>query len=174
MSLRAHTRKRTYMRKTLNGIRYYPFTRNWHRIRPHLTNPEFRAVLERDFNKFTFGRWGETFGPGQLPFEFESCAWACERRGRPPAYWQYVKHSACHWLVNANLKLAELAEPKRAWRILTSQAHSTVWDGDLTLFDMNFAALQVAPEEAFALAYGRELKPGKQLRVYLAEHYSKE
>ena len=157
------------MRPPPKGIRYYPFTRNWHRVRPHLTNPEFRAVLERDFNKFTFGRWGKPFGPGQFPFDFESCDWACERRGRRAAYWQFVKHAACHWLVNANLTLAELSEPKRAWRILTTQAHSTVWGGELTLFDMNFSALQVPPQEAFALACGRELKPGKQLTVHLAQ-----
>ena len=136
--------------------------------------PAFRAVLERDFNKFTFGRWRKTFGPGQFPDEFESCAWACERRGRPAAYWQFVKHSACHWLVNANLKLAELSEPKRAWRILSGEAHSTVWDGVSTLFDMNFSALQVPPQEAFALSCGRELQPGKQLTVHLAKHHTKD
>jgi hypothetical protein len=38
------------------GIRYYPFSRNWKRIRPHLANPEFRAVLERDFNIGTMGQ----------------------------------------------------------------------------------------------------------------------
>lgn len=156
------------------GIRYYPFTRKWHRIRPHLTNPAFREILERDFNKYTYGLWRERFGVGQLPIEFEGCGWACERRGRPPAYWHFVKHAACHWLVNANLKLAELSEPKSAWRILTSQAHSTVWDGVSTLFDMNFSALQVPPAEAFALAFGRELKPGKQVRVCLAEHYTRD
>jgi hypothetical protein len=155
-------------------LRYYPFTRNWRRIRPHLMNLEFRTVLERDFNKFTFGRWGEPFGPGQFPSEFESCDWGCERRGRPPAYWQFVMHSACHWLVNANLMLAQLSEPKRTWRILTSKAHSTVWDGLSTLFDMNFWALQVPVEKAFALACGRELKPGKQLTVHMAQHYSED
>ncbi len=156
------------------GIRHYPFTRNWHKVRPHLTNPEFRAVLERDFNKYTFGRWGERFRPGQFPADFEGSDWMCERRGRPPAYWQFVKHGACHWLVNAYLKLAELSEPKRMWRILTAPTHNTVWDGGLTLFDMNLCAFQVPPQEAFALACGRELKPGKQLTVHLAEHWTKD
>ena len=40
-------------------------------------------------------------------------------------------------LVNFNLILAQLAEPKKEWRIVTSQLHSTVWDGELTLFDLN-------------------------------------
>ena len=155
------------MRKPPEGLHYYPFSRKWHRIRPHLTNPEFRSVLERDFNKFTFGVWGKRFGPGQFPFDFETSDWPCERRRA--AYWQFVKTEACHWLVNANLKLAELSEPKRAWRILTTDAHSTVWDGFLTLFDMKYSALMVPPEEAFALACGHELKPGQQLTVDFAE-----
>ena len=71
--------------------------------------------------------------------------------------------------MNANLKLAELSEPDREWRILTSQAHSTVWDGKLTLFDMNFSALRVSPEEAFERANKRQLKPGKRLKVFLAQ-----
>ena len=161
------------MRKPPKQIRYYPFVRKWQRIRPHLTNPEFRAILERDFNKFTFGTWGQRFGPGQFPFELETCGWDWERRGRHPEYWKYVKHAACHWLVNANLKLAELAEPKRPWRILTAQAHSTVWDGEVVLFDMSYSALMVPPEVAFARACGRELKPGKQLTVHMAKHWTK-
>jgi hypothetical protein len=48
-----------------------------------------------------------------------------------------VKHAACHWLVNFALRLAILAEPARPWQIVSSQAHSTVWDGQSTLFDCN-------------------------------------
>jgi hypothetical protein len=33
-----------------------------------------------------------------------------------------------------------------------SRAPSTVWDGDRTLFDMQFSALDVDPEECFRLA----------------------
>jgi hypothetical protein len=55
----------------------------------------------------------------------------------------YVKHAACHWLVNFALELAQHVEPNRAWRIITSQEHSTVWDGKDTLFDFNFLALGV-------------------------------
>ena len=82
--------------------------------------------------------------------------------------------NACHWLVNANLKLAEFAEPNREWRILTSQTHSTVWDGELTLFDMNYCAFGEPPQHSFLDAYGRELKAGKQLKVGWAEHYTKD
>ena len=159
------------------GIEYYPFTNKWHRIRPHLTNPEFRAILERDFNKYTTGRWSQTFGPDQLPGDFDCGDWIPIQRAlrrRFPAYWSYVVLNACHWLVNANLKLAEFAEPNRQWRILTSQTHSTVWDGKLTLFDMNYCAFEERPQHSFLDAYGRELKPGKQLKVGWAEHYTKD
>jgi hypothetical protein len=83
-----------------------------------------------------------------------------------------VKHAACHWLVNFNLRLAQLVEPQRPWRILTSDEHSTVWDGDSTLFDFNFLALCIDPESCFSLANEEELPVGKQLKVFLASHFS--
>ena len=88
-------------------------------------------------------------------------------RGPNPAYWRYVKHAACHWLVNFNLRLAEQVEPKRTWRIVSSDAHSTVWDGELTLFDFNFHALCIEPEAAFRLASegGQVLKPSREIKV---------
>src|SRR5438067_2410817 len=59
-----------------------------------------------------------------------------------------------------------LVEPNRPWRILNSEKHSTVWDGEETLFELNFLALGVEPEDCFALASegGRELRPGVYLR----------
>jgi hypothetical protein len=89
-----------------------------------------------------------------------------------PRFWQYVKHSACHWLVNFNLELAMQVEPNRMWRILTSEEHSTVWDGNITLFDMNFLALGVTPKEAFNIANEEHLPPGQHVEVHFAEHYS--
>ena len=156
------------------GIKYYPFTNKWHRIRPHLKNSEFRDILDRDFNMYTMGHWGETFGPGQFPGDFETCdmsVFAGQSRRLPP-YFKLVKGHACHWLVNSYLKLAELAEPDRPWRILTSATHSTVWDGKTTLFDMIYCAFGEPPQHSFWDAYGRELKPGRQIKVYLAEHYT--
>jgi hypothetical protein len=154
-------------------MRYYDLQRHWtRRIEPHLSNSKLNAVLVRDFNKYTFGRWGKRFEPGQFPRDFESCDWSWEHQGREPRFWRYVKHSACHWLVNFNLCMAQLAEQRWPWRIVTSEDHSTVWDGSQTLFDMNFLAFGVAPDECFNLANERHLRPGRELRVYLAEHYS--
>jgi hypothetical protein len=103
-------------------------------------------------------------------------AWSEAAARQSPPYWDYVKQAACHWLVNFNLRLAELVEPEKKWRIVTSRAHSTVWDGEETLFDMNFSALGVDPEEAFKLAStgGKELAPGKLRRVYWPAHWRDE
>jgi hypothetical protein len=158
-------------------MRYYPVVRNWGRkIRPHLSDPEVIEVLVRDFNKFTFGHWGRPFLAGMKPRDFESCDWPCDRRGRHPEYWAYVKHAACHWLVNHGLKLAERAEPKIPWRIVTSRAHSTVWSGEDLLFDFNFLALEVDPNEAWALARtkGRVLPIGKDYTCHFVGHFEDE
>ncbi|MBP3954936.1 hypothetical protein J8F10_06530 [Gemmata sp. G18] len=131
------------------------------------------AVLIRDFNKFTFGRWRKPFTLGQFPRHFESCGWSDDHVGREPRYWRYVKHSACHWLVNFNLRLAQIIAPDRPWRIVTSDSHSTVWDGKETMFEFNFLALGITADDCFALANGKHLPPGKELKVYFTMHYSK-
>lgn len=154
-------------------MQYYPFIKNWRKIKPHLNNKSVQEALVRDMNKFTMGRWQKPFTEGMLPEEVESCdwRWSGERRGRMPEYWKYVKHAACHWLVNFNLELAKLVEPNKEWRIITSQKHSCVWDGESTLFDFSFSALGVSPDESFKLANKRMLLVGKQLLVHYAEDY---
>jgi len=79
------------------------------------------------------------------PQSFESCDLLDSHRGPQPRFWQYVKHAACHWIVNFALRLATLAEPRRCWRIISSDFHSTVWDGAETLFDFNYQALGEPP-----------------------------
>ena len=154
------------------GMKYYDLKKNWHRVKPHLEDKELNDILVRDFNQFTFGRWGRKFTHGDLPCEFESCDWDWEHRGRRPGYWRYVKHGACHWLVNFNLRLATLVQPKKPWRIITSEDHSTVWDGNATLFDFNFQAFGIDPNECFDSANDEELNPGAFVRVEFTEHYT--
>ena len=148
-----------------SGMRYYSPVKNWQKIKRHLGNEEVNRILYEEFNKFTYGSWGQTFVKGQLPWEFEGCDWQVERIGRPPGYWKYVKHAACHWLVNFNLALANLVEPKRPWRIITSVKHSSVWDGDKMLFDFNFSAFEVPAEKTFEMAHKRVLPVGTYLEV---------
>ena len=112
-------------------------------------------------------KFSPRFRPGMKPAEVDSCDWRFLdgegnlRRGRAPAFWDYAVHGGCHWVVNFNLRLAELVEPKRPWRIVTTQKHSTVFDGSETLFDINFLALGVDPDEAWELAG----KGRRQLRI---------
>ncbi len=159
---------------TKQTMRYYDLKKNWRRVKPHLADKKLNDILVRDFNKFTFGRWGQTFTYGNLSREFESCDWDIGHRGKHPAFWQYTKHAACYWLVNFNLHLATLVEPAKPWRIITSEKHSTVWDGSDTLFDFNFQAFGIDPNECFETAFEKELKPGKYLRVHLAENFQNE
>lgn len=147
-------------------MRYYDLKRHWtKRIEPHLGDAKLNAILVRDFNKFTQGNWRTPFRHGQFPRDFESCDWWIDHCGREPRFWCYVKHSACHWLVNFNLRLAQLVEPGHPWRIVTSDNHSTVWDGNETLFEFNFLALGISPDECFTLANERHLPLGKEYRA---------
>jgi hypothetical protein len=163
--------------KRQNKMKYYDLKRNWTKnIVPHLSNEDLNATLVRDFNKYTIGNWGTPFKQGMHPRAFETCDWDINHRGKKPAFWRYVKHAACHWLVNFTLKLAMLVLPRRKWRIVTSDEHSTVWDGKDTIFDFNFQAMGITANECYeaATAQGsRELAPGKLLRVYYADPNSR-
>jgi hypothetical protein len=157
-------------------MRYYDLKKHWSKkVVPHLGDPELNKVLVRDFNKFTFGRWRKRFEPGMYPEQFDGCEWRLSQRGPQPRYWRYVAHSACHWLVNFALRLARLVEPDRPWRIVSSDRHSTVWDGEDLLFDLQFSALGVPPEKCReAVREGEALPPGKYLKVYRARHWKTE
>jgi hypothetical protein len=159
----------------VTNLNYYPIQKRWQKIKPHLQDSEVQRILVNDMNKFTFGRWRLPFEPGMLPCHFESCDWRSSkrRRGPEPHFWHYVKHSACHWLVNFNLALVQRVEYRSSWRIITSDRHSTVWNGEDTLFDLNFSALGISVEECFLLATfkGVVLPPGKMLQVHEARHY---
>ena len=151
-------------------IHYYDLQRNWTRkIVPHLNDQFLNSILTRDFNIYLVDAVNRTFKPGQLPQDIESCDWRVTlgRRGRTPRYWAYVKHGACHWIVNFALCLASRAEPDSVWRIVTSDEHSTVWDGRETLFEFNFQALGISANECWQAArYGKNceiLLPGQEL-----------
>lgn len=147
---------------------YYDLKKNWSKkVVPHLDNKKLNDILVRDMSILTTSWSNKPFVHGEFPCDRDFCDWRCGRVGRPPRYWRYVKHGACHWLVNFNLKLAMLVEPGRPWRIVTSDKHSTVWDGTHTLFEFNFLAFDIPPQECFDLAFedGKVLSPGKLRRT---------
>jgi hypothetical protein len=155
----------------MDDVLYYDVVKNWSRkLKPHLADPEFNRRLVRDFNRFSTGRNGTPFTAGMLPYAIDTTDWrvAQPRRGRAPQYWDYVCLKASYWFANSLLRLAELAEPRRPWRIRTGGGHSTVWDGEETLFDFYWLALDIPASESFAMSSGRALKPGRQLRTYPA------
>ena len=76
------------------------------------------------------------------------------RQCADPPFWDWVCGGACHSLVPLYLWVAQQAEPTTPWRIISSDAHSTVWDGGSTLFDPIFEAMGIEPTEAFRRAGG--------------------
>jgi hypothetical protein len=142
----------------LDRVDYYDLRRHWtKRIVPHLGDRELNARLYRDFWKFTCGR----FRPGDLPIWYEHSDWSGGVPRHFPRFRDYVADGACHWIVNFAIRLACLAEPDRPWRIITSDLHSSVWDGGLTLFEFNYLAFGVPPRECFERAYEVEMPPGR-------------
>jgi len=101
-------------------IKYYDLKKYWtKKIEPHLEDEQLNDVLNRDFNRYTWGRWKIEFEDDNFPADYESCDWDLGHRGPRPRYWLYTKHGACHWLANFSLRLAMLSLPGHAWRIIT-------------------------------------------------------
>lgn len=159
------------------SMRYYDLSKNWvKRIKRHLGNKELNDILEHDFNYYTLGTSKRWFLRGMLPCQFEGTDWWGAADGRPRAYWRYVKHGPCHWLVNFALCLAYLAEPKRAWRIVMSEKHSTVWDGHRTLFEFNYQAMGIDPQSCWERASERgiALEPRSYINVFSPGGWSRD
>ena len=109
---------------------------------------------------------------------------------RPPSKWRYYDlkrnwrkvrrhlddpilealrgHRACYWEVNLALRLAMLVEPNDEWRIISSDEHSTLWDGHHTLFELDRGFSDpkhgIPPESCYWTAYDEELDPGQYLQ----------
>ena len=157
--------------------KYYDLQRHWTRkIVPHLKDKALNGILVRDFNKFTMGRWNRPFVQGNWPEEFDATDWRGGRRDPRPRYFRYANYLCSHWLVNFQLRLAELAEPNKGWRIVTSEMWSTVWNGQETLFEFTLQATGESADWARKMATdaggSRVLPIGQQLELRSARHYS--
>jgi hypothetical protein len=89
------------------------------------------------------------------PKDYETCDWRwnCGRRGRHPAFWDFVCHSACHWVNVVAFLVAQKALPQYDWQLASSDLHTTVIDlKSMMLFDPNFLAIGVSADEAVAMA----------------------
>ena len=87
------------------------------------------------------------------PCHFEASDWRVESRTPQPPWTEWVCTTACHRLVALNLWVITQVDDG-AWRIVSSDAHSTVWDGGSRLFDPNFDALGISAQEALRRAEG--------------------
>jgi len=147
-------------------FRYYDLKKNWRKVKPHLSDPLLNYILVHDVDKFTREELGKPFTAGKYPADFDCQWWRTRHKGRTirfHPFMNYVLDDASHWLVNFTLRLAMLVEPDREWRIITSQEHSTVWDGRDTLFDFNLQAFGASPLSCYFAASDDELSPGEYL-----------
>lgn len=162
----------------IRKIQYYPIAKHWRRLKPFFEYPESEQFWRLNMRDYYEQRMLKHQIPYQhdeskysTPSDYDSCDWRWCRPGRHPQFWNYVCHSACHWLVDCNLFVATNALPQFQWRIVSSPKHSTVWNGDAknpVLFDLNFLALEVSAKEAWEIAsVGHMKKPGKYLRPYV-------
>jgi len=146
-------------------MKYYPIQKNWRKAKDIYSSAEAKAIwcpdmilyMEMRAEDTGVKQWYPADSPELTPSDFDSCDWRYEgmgrgRKGPQPAFWKYVCHAACHYLVDLGLYAATTVEPNRDWRVIGNEYHSTVWDGEDTLWDLNYTALGVDPDEAFAIA----------------------
>jgi hypothetical protein len=149
--------------KKIEDIRFYDIQANWRRLRD-LFYSKYNLydlyIRMESFEKLRKEEYGYEYKPREFtldlrPVFYDYYSWRSRRnkRGRMPAFWDFACQSACHW-VNAWAMECICSEmyTEFRWRLVTSDKHTTIWDGDKTLFDINFLALGISPEEAWELA----------------------
>jgi len=177
---------------------YVDIKKHWRKIRPFAISEKATRIWKRDLKKHhaAFRVYGYRFTnktfdiewfqqinkfdwyfPNNKPSDYDSCDWRYGKpgRGRKPAFWDYVVHSKCHWMVNFNLFLAQNVFPKEPWRIITANRHSCVWNGSGLLLDINFFALVPdITEHPYYREFGKNvevLNVGEELTILSASDY---
>jgi hypothetical protein len=163
--------------KVWKKARYYDLKEKWSKVSKFFRSEEARNIWHPCIEEFMERRAEESGFPhtpkpdARFPTEYESCDWRSSATGRQPAFWDYARHSACHWVADLALFVAKKVHPEVPWRLLYSQKHTTVPNGsvqDPVLFDINFQAMGVTASQALEIASkGREFKPGVYLKPYL-------
>lgn len=151
-------------RGAVKRAKYFDIQKNWRKLGPIFRSEEARRIWKPCMDQFDMWRFEDNKRSGEwkpdqhgnLPSDYDSCDWRFMTAGRHPEFWDFVCHSACHWIVDLALFVAMKAYPDIPWRIVTSKRHSTVWNGDLknpVMFDLNFLALKVKPSDAMEAAF---------------------
>ena len=157
------------------GMKYVDIQKIWRKAGPVYRSEEARRIWLGEMEAYrlaSFESWSAIQGSERsfppfvnnlLPKQYDSMDWRYHRRGARPGYWDYVCSGACHWTVNLNLFVAMKVQPDLPWCIVTSSKHSTVWDGQKSIWDASFLAMGVPVAEAWKMAsvMGRALQPGK-------------
>lgn len=168
------------------GLSYVDVNKHWRKLGPIAKSQSARRIWLRDMLEYCAMwkllrrelKWTQMPGIHRRDRDFlrdprcpsvfdEDMFWRWDVPQPRPKFLDYVCKGASHWLVNLNLFLASSSMPQHAWRIITSTEHSTVWNGEDLLFDMNSLAMGVPVEEAWKLAHSgnetRSLKVSQQL-----------
>ncbi len=148
---------------------YVNIQKYWRKLKPLFESPEATKIWQRNFVDYYEQRKSNCVKSGHSkarepwrlvlssPSQFDSCDWRYHDQppGPRPRFWDYACHSACHWVADLGMFVATRGFPQMDWCIITSEKHSTVWNGSIKypmLFDINFSAIGVAPDEAWKLA----------------------
>lgn len=165
-----------------HNAQFVDVVRHWRKIKKIIDRPESRTFLLPDLLQYQARRqldcwesqgylFKDRLHPTTLlPKDFDHCDWRLGKKRF--AYHRYVCHSACYWMVNFNLYLAQRYDPKQPWRILVNDSpdqedggHATVWGGNLKkplLFDMQGLALFESATQVWdVVRYGIEYPIGE-------------
>ncbi len=160
----------------MENAKFFPIGRKWKLLRSIYYSEHAASIWQPCMKEYCESRskhhkYEYTHKNHPSPAYYDSCDWRCERRGKAPEFWEFVCHSACHWLVDLNLFVAKTFDPITPWSIITGKRHSTVWNKSKEnpiLFDANFLALKVCATDAMEMALtGRILRPSNYLKWYL-------
>ena len=162
------------------SISYVRIPSYWRTLRKYAESEEATAIWRPgmlqwwslnmlDFNDAT-GDWPveDLHTIAVYPADYDNVDWrpfnedGSNRIGRRPEFWKYVCMGACYFLVNLNLHLAKKWRPQIPWRVLSSEYHATVWNGDrenMILFDMQYLALGVQLPRAWEVLCHPNYRP---------------
>lgn len=134
------------------NYKYLDLEKHWEKLKPYFQSQEAKTIWFREMVTFDVSRMFDYELEDELKdknYDYEKTLFPSyfdyfnSKREGKPAFWDYAVHLACHWVAPTNLYVAMKSFPERDWRIITSEPHTTVWDGEDTFFDTNFYAFGI-------------------------------
>jgi hypothetical protein len=134
---------------------YFDHRKHWRKLQPIFESDEIKDVSNREMNSFKLADYhpgNRVYRTFRYPEEYDYGDWRFWRgRGRPANYLKWVCAGSCHWSAVVNLHVLKIYQPEIPWQLVTSRDHSTVWDGNKLIFDMQYYALTVPIDELVAI-----------------------